>query len=232
VDRATVDAGQPVWIKISYFPNWHVSGAKGPFLVSPSFMVVIPTQTHVVMTYGRTWANTFGQTLEVIAWLILLGLSVWRFILWWRRRRLRGAGGSGVMPVDEFTGQYLDGGEGRARDSYGGESGRSYAQRFPWEPESSIPASMVLTRDEDLERTADDLDVREDVYQVGADCEDEPEGGETPECVDKADAGYARARYEVGDQGWVAGAGEPGPDSNAAAGAESPVASDSEEPRA
>ena len=47
--------GKPVWIKISYFPNWHVSGANGPYLASPSFMMVIPTQTHVVMTYGRTW---------------------------------------------------------------------------------------------------------------------------------------------------------------------------------
>jgi hypothetical protein len=61
------------------------------------------------MTYGRTWANTIGQVLEIIGWLILLGVSIWRFILWRRRRRLAGAGGSGVMPLDEFTGQYLEG---------------------------------------------------------------------------------------------------------------------------
>jgi hypothetical protein len=113
VDKATVDNHLPVWVKISYFPNWHVSGADGPFLASPSFMMVIPTSTHVVLTYGRTWANNVGQIFEVIGWVILVGLSVWRFILWWRRRRLAGAGGSGVMPVDEFTGQYLEGREQR-----------------------------------------------------------------------------------------------------------------------
>ena len=43
----TTAIGEPHWIKISYFPNWHVKGADGPYLVSPSFMMVIPTQSHV-----------------------------------------------------------------------------------------------------------------------------------------------------------------------------------------
>ena len=51
-------------------------------------MMVIPTESHVTLTYGRTAANTMGQTLEVLAWALLIGLSVWRFILWRRRRRL------------------------------------------------------------------------------------------------------------------------------------------------
>ncbi len=84
----TTAIGQPHWIKISYFPNWHVKGAEGPFLVSPSFMMVIPTQSHVTLYYGRTAANTIGQVLEVIGWLLLLGLSAWRAILWRRRRRM------------------------------------------------------------------------------------------------------------------------------------------------
>ena len=87
----TTAVGQPHWIKISYFPNWHVKGAEGPYLVSPSFMMVIPTQSHVTLYYGRTAANTVGQTLEVLAWLLLLGLAIWRAILWRRRRRLAGA---------------------------------------------------------------------------------------------------------------------------------------------
>jgi 6-pyruvoyl-tetrahydropterin synthase related domain len=105
VDSAGI--GKPVWVKISYFPNWHVQGADGPYLASPSFMMVIPTQTHVTLTYGRTGANTVGQVLEVIAWILLLALSVWRTILWRRRRRLAGAG-SAVIPVHDFTDQYLD----------------------------------------------------------------------------------------------------------------------------
>ncbi len=87
----TTAIGQPHWIKISYFPNWHVKGAEGPYLVSPSFMMVIPTQSHVTLYYGRTAANTVGQTLEVLALLLLLSLTVWRAILWRRRRRLAGA---------------------------------------------------------------------------------------------------------------------------------------------
>ena len=105
VDSAAI--GKPVWIKISYFPNWHVQGADGPYLAAPSFMMVIPTETRVTLTYGRTGVNTIGQVLEVIAWILLLALSVWRTILWRRRRRLAGAG-SAVIPVHDFTDQYLD----------------------------------------------------------------------------------------------------------------------------
>ena len=99
----TTAVGQPHWVKISYFPNWHVEGAEGPYLVSPSFMMVIPTESHVTLTYGRTAANTVGQVLEVLAWLLLLGLSV-RCIVLWRRRRgmsaaVAGAEMSGVASV-------------------------------------------------------------------------------------------------------------------------------------
>jgi hypothetical protein len=87
----TTAIGQPHWVKISYFPNWHVEGADGPYLASPSMMMVIPTQSHVTLYYGRTAANTVGQTLEVLAWILLLGISGWRVVLWRRRRRLAGA---------------------------------------------------------------------------------------------------------------------------------------------
>ncbi len=82
----TTAIGVPHWIKISYFPNWHVKGAEGPYLASPSFMMVIPTSEHVELYYGRTWANNVGQALEVLAWALLIGLSIWRFIVWNKRR--------------------------------------------------------------------------------------------------------------------------------------------------
>jgi hypothetical protein len=150
VDEAAI--GKPVWVKISYFPNWHVSGADGPYLASPSFMMVIPTQTHVEMSYGRTWVNTVGQVLEIIGWLILLGVAIWRFILWRRRRRLAGAGGSGVMPLDEFTGQYLEGRE----QHYSAETGRWVLNE---------PAGEAVAGD--LESAAEDED------QTGIDDEDD-----------------------------------------------------------
>jgi hypothetical protein len=180
VDQAAV--GKPVWIKISYFPNWHVSGASGPYLASPSFMMVIPTQTHVVMTYGRTRANTIGQTLEIIGWLILAGLSVWRLILWRRRRRMAGMGSSGVMPVDEFTGQYLEGGEGRAA-RYDGAS---------W-PDRAYPPAGYPGPD----RAPDEEGVVEEAERA------QRTGAADPAAyADGAEGESAVARYEAGDQGW------------------------------
>ncbi|GAB5045772.1 6-pyruvoyl-tetrahydropterin synthase-related protein [Thermodesulfovibrio sp. TK110] len=43
----TEGIGIPHIIKISYFPKWKAEGAKGPYLISPSFMVVIPEKNYV-----------------------------------------------------------------------------------------------------------------------------------------------------------------------------------------
>jgi len=51
--------GTPVLVKASYFPNWRAEGADGPYRVAPNLMVVVPTDTDVTLTYGRTpvdWA--------------------------------------------------------------------------------------------------------------------------------------------------------------------------------
>jgi hypothetical protein len=70
----TTDAiGQPTWIKTSYFPNWKAEGALGPYLASPSMMMVIPTQAHVTLKYQRTWAEWTGSTLTL---LTLIGLAL------------------------------------------------------------------------------------------------------------------------------------------------------------
>ena len=45
--------GVPVLVKVSYFPNWEVDGAEGPYRVAPNFMVVVPTQNDVRLHYGR-----------------------------------------------------------------------------------------------------------------------------------------------------------------------------------
>ncbi len=54
--------GVPVLVKVSYFPNWSASGADGPYRVTPNWMVVIPTDEHVELTYGAT-------AVEYLAWL-------------------------------------------------------------------------------------------------------------------------------------------------------------------
>jgi hypothetical protein len=66
--------GSPVLVKTSYFPNWSVSGAEGPYRVAPNLMVVVPTETHVELSYGRTGVEylSYGLTLLGLAGLVLL----------------------------------------------------------------------------------------------------------------------------------------------------------------
>lgn len=66
----------PYIIKTTYFPTWKVEGAKGPYLISPSYMMVIPTQENVRLYF------TYG----VIDWggLILTGLGI-GYLLFFRK---------------------------------------------------------------------------------------------------------------------------------------------------
>ena len=58
--------GVPVLVKVSYFPNWKLKGAEGPYRVTPNFMVVIPTSNHVQLSYGYTWAEGLGWALTLL----------------------------------------------------------------------------------------------------------------------------------------------------------------------
>ncbi len=57
--------GSPVLVRTSYFPNWSVSGADGPYRVTPNFMVVVPTSTEVRLTYGRSLVEWFATLLAL-----------------------------------------------------------------------------------------------------------------------------------------------------------------------
>ncbi len=73
VDRT----GVPILVKTSYFPNWHVSGAKAVYRVTPNLMVVVPTSNNVSLTYGYTPVDWIGLVLSIAG----LGLLV---VLWRR----------------------------------------------------------------------------------------------------------------------------------------------------
>jgi hypothetical protein len=76
VDRT----GVPILVKVSYFPNWHVTGAKHIYRVTPNLMLVVPTATHVSLTYGYTpidWAGLILSLLGVLAVVVL-----------WKRRNV------------------------------------------------------------------------------------------------------------------------------------------------
>ena len=69
------EVGIPVIIKTSYFPNWSVSGADGPFRITPNWMVVIPSENKVELRYGRTSVENFGLVLTILGTLILIALK-------------------------------------------------------------------------------------------------------------------------------------------------------------
>jgi hypothetical protein len=78
-DRIAFDVdspGSPVLVKASYFPNWRVKGAEGPYRVAPNLMVVVPTDDHVELTYGREPVDWIAYSLTAlgIALAILLAL--------------------------------------------------------------------------------------------------------------------------------------------------------------
>ncbi len=67
------EPGVPVLVKTNYFPNWEVDGADGPYRVTPNLMVVIPTEDHVSLHYGRTPVDLAALGLTLLG---LIGL-VW-----------------------------------------------------------------------------------------------------------------------------------------------------------
>lgn len=74
VDFDVSKVGVPVMVKVSYFPNWQVDGAKGVYRVAPNFMVVVPTSTHVHLHYDMSTLDkgSYALTLAgvgMLAWL-------------------------------------------------------------------------------------------------------------------------------------------------------------------
>ena len=53
------EIGVPVLVKVSYFPNWSVDGAEGPYRVAPNLMVVVPTEQDVRLHFDRSRSDLF-----------------------------------------------------------------------------------------------------------------------------------------------------------------------------
>jgi hypothetical protein len=84
VSFSVSEPGTPILVKTSYFPNWRVEGADGPYRVTPNLMVVVPTETDVELVYGRT-------PVDVVAWALTAAGLVALVVLFRRR------------PLDEGT---------------------------------------------------------------------------------------------------------------------------------
>jgi hypothetical protein len=79
------EVGVPVLVRVSYFPTWKVEGADGPYRVAPNFMVVIPTENQVKLTYSKTPLDWFFYSVT------LFGIAL---CVYWRRK------GDMVFPSD------------------------------------------------------------------------------------------------------------------------------------
>ncbi|MDQ1431974.1 MAG: hypothetical protein QOF40_2576 [Actinomycetota bacterium] len=72
--------GVPVMVKTSYYPNWQAEGARGPWRATPNFMVVVPTSTHVKMSFTTSSADWTGRVLTLVGLAGLGGLVWWGIV--------------------------------------------------------------------------------------------------------------------------------------------------------
>ena len=80
IEFRTEAVGSPHLVRASFFPNWRVTGARGPYLASPWFMIVVPEEETVVLDFGLTWVEPLGWVLTLLGIALLVGLE-------WRRAR-------------------------------------------------------------------------------------------------------------------------------------------------
>jgi len=67
--------GVPVLVRTSFFPNWEVAGADGPWRTTPNLMVVVPTGNDVALTYGRTGVDIVSMLLSLVGLVALVVLA-------------------------------------------------------------------------------------------------------------------------------------------------------------
>ncbi len=75
IEFRTKELGAPHLIKVSYFPNWKVKGAKEVYHVTPNFMLVYPEKEQVVLYYGSTIPDYIGRFLTIVGLCYILYLG-------------------------------------------------------------------------------------------------------------------------------------------------------------
>ncbi len=142
--------GKPVVVRTSYFPNWQVHGADGPYRVAPNLMVVIPRQHDVRLEYGLTGADWLGRVGTLLG-LVLLALMIWRWRTVPRAWTTRAAAPHSRALGDdgcEAVAAPIEPGEADAPGGNGYEQYEPSPSPAPW-PATDEPApSPVVTDDE------------------------------------------------------------------------------------
>lgn len=77
----TTALGLPHIIKMTWFPNWKVRGARQVYCISPGFMCVFPERSEVELYYGTTWSDVVGYVITT------LGCCVFGVLILWKRKK-------------------------------------------------------------------------------------------------------------------------------------------------
>jgi len=82
IEIETSRIGHPLLIKVSYHPNWNVTGAERVFMASPSFMLIFPTQHTITLNFEPGLPAEIGTILTLMGLILVLLNPLWvkRFI--------------------------------------------------------------------------------------------------------------------------------------------------------
>jgi hypothetical protein len=72
--------GEPILVKVSYYPTFKVSGAKDIYRASPNFMVVVPTSKQVKLEIERDSIEWFSIFLFFLAIVLLVLIKRNKFL--------------------------------------------------------------------------------------------------------------------------------------------------------
>jgi len=75
VDFEVDRTGVPVLVRVSYFPNWKVSGGEGPYRVAPNMMVVVPTENQVSLDFRAGWIDRFAYFLTLVGIVLVFVIA-------------------------------------------------------------------------------------------------------------------------------------------------------------
>ncbi|MEY3132621.1 MAG: hypothetical protein RLZ29_958, partial [Actinomycetota bacterium] len=84
--------GTPVLVRTSFFPNWGVSGAKGPYRVAPNMMVVVPTENEVKLSFGWSFLDVLAYVISIAGVVVLVR---------WRRTQRQSRRGVDSLVADQ-----------------------------------------------------------------------------------------------------------------------------------
>jgi hypothetical protein len=71
---------KPIIVKVSYFPNWQVSGAKKVYLISPNLMMIFPEENDVRIFYGDLFVDKIANFISLSTVFFLIFYSTFKFL--------------------------------------------------------------------------------------------------------------------------------------------------------